>query len=79
MLNCINLPHSSVVTVIIQSIHWRQAMQFCNDPYCKEGGETPLRKLIKKMPGECHTGKIDLFSCYLTDNVLCSASVECPA
>ena len=40
-----------VVTTILESEQWRQALQFCcyDDP---KSPETPLRKLIKKMPGK---------------------------
>ncbi|CAI8040068.1 Transient receptor potential cation channel subfamily A member 1 homolog [Geodia barretti] len=41
--------HTQVVTTILESEQWHQALQFCSYED-RKNPETPLRKLIKKMP-----------------------------
>ena len=42
--------YRAVVHTILKSDQWRQALKFCTNSDTKEA-ETPLRKLIKTMPG----------------------------
>ena len=46
-------PCRSVVLLILQSAKWKQSLQFCGNTSsrCKDI-DTPLRKLIKKMPSK---------------------------
>ena len=40
------------MSTLLKSDQWQQALQYCSDPHDYKDTETPVRKLIKKMPGQ---------------------------